>query len=448
MKTGHDLMGLIKFLGRDGWKEPFQSVLDEHFGPATKAFALEYDDIGDLLGDQWAMTLWGCAFEDFLTRRLEPDGRNLVDVYLKRRGWKEGAQTRAYMTALRNSIVSLYEVSAIVPGQSLLARDLIRGGEPVRVNEGTATKTLKSWDRIAARIVPRGDGHMFGGGLLPFSPEAAAMVRDGLQDVVEKQGASLDDDKLRRAAPLFTIAWLFDVAPKAMGEGQPVLHNGDGEAVVFHEVRFPLAAGFTQNEIGARLDALKDLQRESGKFWNWLGDSPRKRPRAGKDSNAVSWDVTMENGAPVLGNVVLKGRFLILSVNSAGRAAQGTALLQGALDESVLAPLTGIMTLDQMRESHRGKEARAPKIPPEIATPIVHEMLDRQYRETLDGPVGMIGDVSPRVAVKTAKGRAKVADWLKYLENRSATHLDPNDPMATYDFGWLWRELGIESLRQ
>jgi hypothetical protein len=33
------------------------------------------------------------------------------------------------------------------------------------------------------------------------------------------------------------------------------------------------------------------------------------------------------------------------------------------------------------------------------------------------------------------------------LENRSSRGPDPNDPMATYDFTWLWRELKIEHLR-
>jgi len=449
MKTGHDLIGLIKFLGRADWKEPLQDVLDEHLGPAMEAFDLEYDDIDELLGDQWAMTLWGCAFEDFLTRTLEPDGRNLVDAYLKRRGWKEGAQTRAYIAALRTSIMSLYEVSEIVPGQSLLARDLIRGGEPVPVSEGTATKTLNQWERIAARIVPRGDGHMFAGGLLPFSPEAATMVLDGIQHALQQQGGtSVDNDQLCGAAPLFTVAWLLDVLPKAMGEVQPVLHNGDGDEVVFYEIRFPLASGIPQKEIGARLDTLRELQRESAKFWNWLGASPRKRRRPGKYPNVISWDVTMEDGTPVLGNVELKGRSIVLSVNSATRATRGTALLQEALGERVLTPLTKIQTIEQMRASRQGKETRASEIPLQIAKPIVHEMLDRQYRDTLDGPVGMIGNISPRAAVKTAKGRQRVADWLKYLENRSASHVDPKDPMATYDFGWLWRELGIESLRR
>ncbi|MGA1810184.1 hypothetical protein VH565_24000, partial [Sphingobium sp. 11R-BB] len=82
-----------------------------------------------------------------------------------------------------------------------------------------------------------------------------------------------------------------------------------------------------------------------------------------------------------------------------------------------------------------------------VATPLIHAMLDRQYRATLDEPVGMLGDITPRAAVQTAAGRHRVAGWLKHLENRSS-QLDANDPMATYDFTWIWRELGIENLRK
>jgi DNA invertase Pin-like site-specific DNA recombinase len=38
--------------------------------------------------------------------------------------------------------------------------------------------------------------------------------------------------------------------------------------------------------------------------------------------------------------------------------------------------------------------------------------------------------------------------WLKHLENRSGAAPGPNDPMVTYDFTWMWRELGIEKLRK
>ena len=98
------------------------------------------------------MTAMDCAFEDCCTVTWE-DGSNLATDYLKRRGWKETATNRAYIEALRDSVMSLHEVSDVRPGENFLARDLVRGGDPVRVTERTATKTLVAWDIIAARIV-------------------------------------------------------------------------------------------------------------------------------------------------------------------------------------------------------------------------------------------------------------------------------------------------------
>ena len=74
-------------------------------------------------------------------------------------------------------------------------------------------------------------------------------------------------------------------------------------------------------------------------------------------------------------------------------------------------------------------------------------MLDRQYRSLLDEPVPMLGNLTPRAAARSARGRRNLATWLKHLENRSRHVPDPNDAMATYDFTWLWRELKIEHLR-
>ena len=73
-------------------------------------------------------TVWGSAFEDFLTRDFD-GGHNIVEDYLKRRGWKENASTRAYMVALRAFV----------------------GGDPILINERSATRSLKQWDRIVAR---------------------------------------------------------------------------------------------------------------------------------------------------------------------------------------------------------------------------------------------------------------------------------------------------------
>src|SRR3546814_18104988 len=97
-------------------------------------FDFEADALADIVGDHGAGVLWGCAFEDLLTRTLQPD-RNIVDDYIWRRGWNESGPTKNYLRALRSSVMRLHEVSEAEPGSGFLVRDLIRGGEPLRVSE-------------------------------------------------------------------------------------------------------------------------------------------------------------------------------------------------------------------------------------------------------------------------------------------------------------------------
>jgi hypothetical protein len=65
---------------------------------------------------------------------------NIADEYLKRRGWKESASTRSYMSVLRASVISLYEVSNVVPDTSFLVRDLVRGSDPILATERSASR--------------------------------------------------------------------------------------------------------------------------------------------------------------------------------------------------------------------------------------------------------------------------------------------------------------------
>jgi hypothetical protein len=460
MRSHSDLTGLIKFLARDDWKSSFEEVMGEHFGPAMQAFDLEYEAIGAALGGSWDMTLWGVAFEDFLGRPFEPNGRNFVDEYLKRRGWNESAPTKTYMRGLRDSIMSLYEASAIVPGQSFLARDLIRGGEPVLITERTATRTLKEWDRIAARIIVQGQKRVLAGGVLAFSFEGSEQLISNLEEVVVQSSRSrparttskppIPDDKLREVAPLFTATWLSDVLPKALGLSRPTLHNSDGDEVVFHEVRFPLTSKTMPQEVGERLTAISGLHRENETFWNWLDEPASSQSLKDHDGaeNVLNWNVTIEDGRTVLGNIELRDRSLIVSVNSAARAERAIVMLRAALGGLVAAPLTQIQTIERMMAQRQNRPPSTAEISPETQTTLVHATLDKQYRALLDQPVPMLGNLTPRTAARTKSGREKLVVWLKHIENRSRQQPEATDPMATYDFAWLWRELKVEDLRR
>ena len=127
MTNARSLQGLMKWLTRAEWRDWFAEIYDHHLLPACQQTGLDAEEVVAILGENWFMTtVWGSAFEDFLTRE-GADGRNIVDDYLKRRGWKEGASARAYMSGLRTSVMSLYEVSDIIRDTSFRARDRARG---------------------------------------------------------------------------------------------------------------------------------------------------------------------------------------------------------------------------------------------------------------------------------------------------------------------------------
>src|SRR3546814_2240266 len=76
---------------------------------------------------------------------------------------------------------------------------------------------------------------------------------------------------------MFTLSWLFDTLERAMG--LPSMQNADGEELIFHDVRFPLASGVTQKDIAARVSNLPGLSQENAKFWNWLEQKPKHGAR-------------------------------------------------------------------------------------------------------------------------------------------------------------------------
>ena len=476
MPNSDSLSGLLKWLEREEWRGAFEEVLHQHMGPACETAGIEFDEIAGVLGDHHFMMLWACAFEDFLTRDTEPGRRNIVDDYLKRRGWKEPVANRRYMAALRTSTMSLYEVSEIVVGQSFLARDLLRGGEPLPISERTATKSLTTWDRIGARVIELNGKTMIAGGVLPFTHEASEEViralvrttkkmRPELKKLVKKLDApaatnfdngAVDEFVLGGLAPLITNVSLDDVLSKTLNPNLPTIVNNNGDEIVFYTARYPLASGTNTEGVRSCPRSVPVLREASETVWDWIEAElmPPNQHRAAPAAQAKaragqSYRVRLDDGATVFGIIELTDDAVVLRTNSPARAQRGQSLLTSALGGLVRSPLTKIETVEQAISSNQS-HAVGPsnEIPPDLRAELVRVTLDKHYRETLDQPVGMLGDITPRVAAQTKKGREKLVAWLKFLENQSARDRDRDDPMRLYDFSWMWTELGIANLRR
>lgn len=463
----------MKWLSRDEWRGAFKDVLDLHLVPACEATNMKVEEAVSILDqEQFMSNIWGCAFEDFLTREFD-NGRNIVDDYLKRRGWKENASTRSYMSALRTSVMSLYEVSNIVKDTSFLARDLVRGGDPIVVSERSATRSLKQWDRIAARVLRVGSQTIIAGGVLPFDHDASENLlkmlrntgkralneRHKLAQLIDCEAddprvteALSETEVLRLAVPAFTTVWLSDILDRIANPQIPAIQNTDGDELMFCTVHFPLGHGTTDADIRSALGRVPVLVQENAAFWNWIATgksakgSSKKKP---KPRNAQTFVTTLDDGSLVLGNIELKDRSLMLSANSKARAERGRALLSEHLGALVGRPLVEMQTVEQLHASRDSRPSLPPMdLLPEEQEAIVHAALDAHYRDILDEPIPMLGNASPRTAAKTTKGRSKVVAWLKTLENHSAKFPDRKNAMATYDVTWLWTELGVADLRR
>jgi hypothetical protein len=244
MAKASPLSGVRKWIDREQWFQPFHQLIKEHLEAPCRAAGIGIDDLPAVIGEDATSNLFGCVFEDMLATEFA-DGSNVVDDYLKRRGWKESVPNKRLMMALRSSVMSLYEVGDIVRDESFLARDLLRGGEPVRVSEKRGTRHIKPGDLLAARIVTVGSRNEATGGTLPLPRKAGAILEEGFGTLRDKMRAeiqaarepgsaelepnALDTEVLRHAAFLFSQVWLIEILGRRLDAQPRVSVNSGGD---------------------------------------------------------------------------------------------------------------------------------------------------------------------------------------------------------------------------
>ena len=145
-------------------------------------------------------------------------------------------------------------------------------------------------------------------------------------------------------------------------------------------------------------------------------------------------------------------------VETMSRARMDRALqsLEGALGGLVTRGLTSYEDPMQALEHRREIDTRSPSgaasrtrdegSDSASAAEIVRQVTDAHYRRTLDDKVPMLGNRTPRECARTKAGRRKLVAWLKYLEN-AELHRAAGQGEEPHDFGWMWRELGVEEER-
>ena len=452
------LANVVEWAGdHDEWGDFRAEVFGAHFGPLMDGLELADEALFERLGPMTPVVLTA-VMEDFLASRFGDDGeRNVVDEYLARRGWLEKKQAASYLRAVRDSTPSLYEVVALDSGRAVTVRDLVRETDPERVSDRQLSETMTVWDCFAGRLVGSGRTRRFTEGLLPFPREAARMCMEDLigltrdlpkrlRKAARKEGKKVEMSQLEARefllqspmGPVFFTNQFVMFHVEQAEAGPPELRNTDDEPLVMSTVRFPIVGDET--ELAGALDGVPEFDREDGDGfrWSWLGRelAAAEQPEGLAGAGTGRW---------TLGQAEIVDEALLLHVNSVERAERGRELLASRLGALVGTPLTSHEDPAARLEGGRSEPGAGPEelgIPPEEMEAVIGTFLEGHYRKVLDEPVPMLGNRSPRAAVKTKKGRAAVVEWLKFLENEEsrAARQQKRRPL---DLSWLWEELKI-----
>jgi hypothetical protein len=440
------IANLIKYGDNEPWADRQQYFFPERLKEAADSIDVPVDEFGQTLADSGYMDMiHGYLFELFASCHWDNEDFSMTSDYVERRGWREAPYGKRYLGALADSIVELLEATTVNQGHWVEVRPVGTTIKPIRVYERAGSKNLKRWDCMAARVLTVDGKSMFGGGILLFSPSQAQQFSNFLNlehySVVELLNEARKEDsqcqwsdeevgdmaasEVDAQLPelLFTF-WVCEtyqalVHPMIM----PTLANKEGDLFQLIKIKFPMAINDKATiEHCLNADPSLDLNSDTNE-WVWL-DSEKDK--------VTLFETT------VLGHISLTDKHLIATVNSSERAEIIKSKLNEMLADRIGSPLAIHENIQAMMGDMSAKE-RPPS--EQIDAPeLITAYLDQHYRKTLDEPIPMLNDLTPRECSKRTGQRAMLIQWLKELENNTAAV----EHMAHYDFKWMWKELNVE----
>jgi hypothetical protein len=334
-------------------------------------------------------------------------------------------------------------------------KDLVVGDEPVVVNERAGSRSAVLWDRLMVRIVTVDGVRHLSGIALKFELRAAEGVLERAAEAIEEaQRRGVAAPAARRAitadlSPVLIQEWL--IAVHSAKTRRPRLVNADAETFALAKARFRIVGKAA--DAAQRLDRVSELERPRprARRWDWLeleGNDPLPSRAVADPPGGVRLVSEDSRGRKLLGTVSLKGQELVLETNSRERLERGGALIAEALGPLLGEPMVEIKSVDEILNEERQLKA-PPKsgLSREEEAEVIRAYMDRHYRGCLDEPLPMLDGRTPREAAGAETSRAKVADWLKLIENGEARRAAEGG-LPAYDVSWMWEELGIAELRR
>ncbi len=312
---------------------------------------------------------------------------------------------------------SFYVVTDVVPGQTLMLRDIFLETSCVVREYNAATPDNKGIVLFSKIITIDDTSIMLGAAPLAIPARYHSWLID-MRESWKKKRTRLNINFLHEA-DIELRGYYQDIRESI--QQPPILHNTDGDLMAMHTLHFKISC-----TVQEAFDTLKSLRLNRGDdylenaVFSEDGDMQEIRFDWLKKGNKkhAEWDNTL------MGRCRLAEGSLSVEVNSAERAKKIRALIEKSLGSRVMYQREVIESaqamLQQSREASAAQPAGPQTMPPQ--TPemeaLVQEMARKHWASWIDQKIPALGNITPRKAAQTRLGREKLEALLLDFETR------------------------------
>jgi hypothetical protein len=352
-----------------------------------------------------------------------PEDMTITEHFLQKKKIAPESPEGRFLMAANRSLYSFHEIVSADAGHTVNIRDVLTGRE-VLVQEHMGSEFMEKGDLIFGRVVQVDNVSMFMG--LSANKMPPRMIPEVIQLRRKLSGArgmlSLDD----------LYEWDLEIRGRFWDMDRrlhsiPKIVNTDGDPTEFHKLIYDI------DSVEHAVKKLADLSKTES-LAEIINDA--EKDENGKIKRAVfSWSRKGNPKNPgmsntILGNVEIKKGRLTVSVNSAERARVIRAKIENRLAAKACFRFDEISDMDAMMNQQGEYDDSTPSQEellshPEIRNQI-EQMLRQHWEDWVDHKIPLLGNKTPRQAVKTKDGRESVEALLMDAEKLSA-----NDPMRS-----------------
>jgi hypothetical protein len=348
----------------------------------------------------------------------------VAELLLGRGGPLFSAEQRQWLELLTSTRLGLYEVADVVPGDSLLLKDILFPQQvPVLVREKAGSRDVVKLDLMAARILPVGDHHELSGAVYAIPRHRSLDLIAELRH--ELEGLAPDSPEVKEILSVIIPAHWLEWFARPLEISQIVDHStGEPLLLITDYYRVEDWAA-----LGQALSGETDIEGSRSEGWARLfeGDDGLRRSRLTIDPGRRPDQVKVSYHTQKYAD---EGRPWF-------EAVSGPAVVFRSRE---IADPKGILSQAQPGEVQ--ETAVRDEIPPEVLGEVIEKRIRQLYADWADQPLPALDGKTPREAIQTPDGLEQVKFLLHTYEHGEAQQARAQQrPAVSYEF--LWQELGI-----